>query len=135
MANRLHVLSYFITPSAKPLAPKETIRMLTTTVRLYEDNAGGLHMYLVGDTKVICGLFTGVAEEPARFEQDAAEFGSWAHTWEADGNITQDAAEFFEDFERNNGMVHVADYRDGKVEIVGNMGTAAQIYVLGKRTE
>lgn len=119
--------------------------MTTTTttdlISLYEDNAGGLHLHLHGDDKVICAL----PGEPASFEQDCRLYGEWAHTYEADGGIICTLAEFFEDGdptgyalgERDSGMVHVADYRDGKVEIIDPqiMGTAAQIYVTGKRAE
>lgn len=112
---------------------------ITDLISLYEDNAGLLHMHLHGDDKVICSL----PETPGGFEQDARLYGEWAHEWASDGNITCTLAEFFEDAnptgyaigERTSDMVHVANYRDGKIEIIGCMGRAAQMYVTGKYSE
>jgi len=116
-----------------------TITTATETVRLYEDNAGLLHLYLVGDDKVICS----VPGEPGKFEQDARLWGEWTPDWSNDGNITCTLDEFFEDGnpdgyaqgERKNDMVHVANYLNNAVEMVGCPGNAAQIYITGKRID
>ena len=95
-----------------------------STVKLYEDNAGGLHLTHRGM------LYTNVQAPPVNcFAEDAGSIEAWGEDWKRETadrlEVTGDAFDAFgcgavpEDSE-NTGledMVHLASYADGQVTL------------------
>lgn len=95
--------------------------MTMQTVKLYEDNAGGLYLHKDGTETVWSGL---QRVQGGRFADDAATL--------ADGDTSDWALDTYPATEIDDTNM-VAIYQGGKVEIVGRPGLAAEIYLYGRR--